>query len=95
MGEIVKSKLNFPFNINYTLFSENARIQENATGADLSDQQHNPAQLCPLDGHTPHLLLRVRGVVVGHRPAGCQVHRVLGQVPREVQGSVERRLPAE
>lgn len=77
------------------MFPENARVQENATGPDLSDQQHNSSQLRPLDRHPPHLLLRVRGAVVGHRPTGCQVHRVLGQVSREVQGSVERRLPAK
>lgn len=76
--------------MSFQFLSENARVQENATGADLSNQQYNAAQFRSMDSHTPHLLLRVRGAVVGHRPTGCQVHRVLGQVPREVQGSVER-----
>lgn len=72
--------------------SENARVQEDLASADLSDQQHHAPQLRAVDGHVPHVLLRVRGTAVGHRPPGGQVHRVRRQVPREVQGPTQRRL---
>lgn len=75
--------------------AENARLQEDAAGAHLSDQQYNAAQLCTLDGHLADVLLWVRGLAVGHRQAGCAVYRVRCQVPREVQGSAQRRLPPE
>ena len=50
--------------------SENARVQENAASADLPDLEHNSAQLCPLVGHLAHLLLRVRGPLMGNRKTG-------------------------
>ena len=49
---------------------ENACVQEDAASADLPDLEHNSAQLCPLVGHLAHLLLRVRGALVGHRQTG-------------------------
>ena len=74
---------------------ENARVQEDAAGPDLPHQLHHAPQLRALDGHLPHLLLRVRGPPVGHRPAGGALQRVRGQVPREVQGPPQRRLLAK
>ena len=53
--------------------SENARVQENAASADLPDLEHHPAQLRPVVGHLAHLLLRVRGALVGH----CQTGELL------------------
>ena len=50
--------------------SENARVQENAASADLPDLEHNPAQLRPVVGHLAHLLLRVRGPLMGNRKTG-------------------------
>ena len=50
--------------------SENARVQENAASADLPDLEHHPAQLRPLVGHLAHLLLRVRGPLMGNRKTG-------------------------
>ena len=50
--------------------SENARVQENAASADLPDLEHHPAQLRPLVGDLAHLLLRVRGPLMGNRKTG-------------------------
>ena len=52
------------------LLSENARVQENAASADLPDLEHHPAQLRPVVGHLAHLLLRVRGPLMGNRKTG-------------------------
>ena len=52
---------------------ENACVQEDAASADLPNLEHNSAQLCPLVGHLAHLLLRVRGALVGH----CQTGELL------------------
>lgn len=49
---------------------ENACVQEDAASADLPDLEHNAAQLCPLVGHVAHLLLRMRGPLMGHRQTG-------------------------
>ena len=49
---------------------ENACVQEDAASADLPDLEHNAAQLCPLVGHVAHLLLRVRGPLMGNRKTG-------------------------
>ena len=49
---------------------ENACVQEDAASADLPDLEHNSAQLCPLVGHLAHLLLRVRGPLMGNRKTG-------------------------
>ena len=51
---------------------ENACVQEDVASVDLPDLEHNPAQLCPLVRHLPHLLLRVRGPLMGHRTTGDQ-----------------------
>ena len=74
--------------------SETSRLQENPSGLDLPDLEHNPAQLCPLVRHLAHLLLRVRGAPLGHRPPRGALHRVRCQVPREVQGLAQRGLPS-
>ena len=52
------------------LLSENARVQENAASADLPDLEHDPAQLRPVVGNLAHLLLRVRGPLMGNRKTG-------------------------
>lgn len=51
------------FSPSLPLFSqtENARLQENSTGAHLPDLQHYTAQLSAMDGHLTDLLLRMRG----------------------------------
>jgi hypothetical protein len=74
---------------------ENARVQENAASLNLSDIEHNAAQFPAVDGLVAHLLLRVRGSLVGHRATGRPLHRVRRQVPREVQGPAQRRLPSK
>ena len=74
---------------------EAACVQEDAASADLPDFEHYAAQLRAVVGHLPHLLLRVRGPAVGHRQAGRPLHRVRGQVPREVQGPPQRGLSAK
>ena len=74
--------------------AETSRLQENPSGLDLPDLQYNPAQLCPLVRHLAHLLLRVRGAPLGHRPPRGALHRVRSQVPREVQGPAQRGLPS-
>lgn len=37
--------------------SENACVQEDSTGADLSDLKYHPPQLCGVDRHLSHVLL--------------------------------------
>lgn len=74
---------------------EDARVQEDAASSDLPHLEHDATQLRHVDGNIAHLLLRVRGSAVGHRQAGCALHRVHGQVPREVQGPPKRRLSSE
>ena len=49
---------------------ENACVQEDAASADLPNLEHHPAQLRPLVGHLAHLLLRVRGPLMGNRKTG-------------------------
>lgn len=72
--------------------AEDARVQEDPTGDDLSDIVDHAAQLRYVDGDVADLLLRVRGAAVGHRQAGRAVHGVRRQVSREMQGLVKRRL---
>lgn len=74
--------------------SETSRVQEDPPGVDLSDLQHDAAQLRPMVGHVTDLLLRVRGPAVGHRKAGGEVHGVWREVAREMQGPPKRRLLA-
>ena len=52
------------------MFAEDARVQEDAAGADLSHLQHHAAQLRALERHLTHLLLRVRGPSLGHCQTG-------------------------
>lgn len=86
-----------PPSIFLSLFAptENPRVQENAAGSDLPHLLHHTAQFRGLDGHHAHLLLRVRGAAVGHRPAGYALCRVRGQSAREMPRAAERWLPAE
>ena len=79
----------------FFFFSENACVQEDPAGVDLPHLQHDAAQLCGVVGQLAHLLLWVRGAAVGAGQTGRALHRVRGQVPREVQGPAQRRLLAE
>lgn len=74
---------------------ENARVQKSATSVDLSDIVNHAALLRLVDGYIADVLLRVRGLAVGHRQTRRAMHGMRGQVPREVQGAVERRLFAK
>lgn len=61
--------------------SENACVQEDSTGTDLPDLQHNPPQLCGVDRHFSHVLLRVRWPAVGDGETGGPVYRMRSQMP--------------
>lgn len=61
--------------------SENACVQEDSTGTDLPDLQHNPPQLCGVDRHLSHVLLRVRWPAVGDGETGGPVYRMRSQMP--------------
>lgn len=74
---------------------ENARVQEDTAGTHLSNLVDDSTQLCPVDSHFANVLLRVRRSPVGHRQTGSQMHRMRGQMPREMQGPAQRRLPAK
>lgn len=50
--------------------AEAARVQEDAAGADLPDLEHHAAQLRAVVRHLAHLLLRVRGPLMGNRKTG-------------------------
>ena len=76
-----------------SISTETARVQEGAAGCDLPDLFDDAAQLRAVVGEAADLLLRVRGAAVGHRAPGRPLHRVRRQVPREVQGPPQRRLP--
>lgn len=56
--------------------SENACVQEDSTGADLPDLKYHPPQLCGVDRHLSHVLLRVRRPAVGDGETGGQVYRM-------------------
>lgn len=75
--------------------SENARVQEDAAGVDLSHLEHDTAQLPVVDRHIADVLLRVRGAALGNSASGRPLLGVWRQVPREVQGPPERGLLAE
>lgn len=77
-----------------SLLAEKPRLQEDPASLNLPHFVHYAAQLRGVDGHHAHLLLRVRRAAVGHRQAGHALHRVRRQVPREVPGPAQRRLPA-
>lgn len=75
--------------------AEDARVQENPASDDLPHIVDHSSQFRHLDGYVADLLLRVRRSPLGHRPAGSSMYGMRCQVPREVQGSTERRLLAE
>ena len=74
---------------------ENARIQEDPARLDLPHIEYYSAQLPAVDSVVADLLLRVRGLAVGHRSTRSALYRVWRQVPREVQGSAQCRLPTK
>lgn len=72
--------------------AEDARLQEDSTGDDLSDLVDDASQLCHLDRYFADLLLRVRGPAMGHRETGCKMYGMRCQMPRKMQGPSQRRL---
>lgn len=56
--------------------AEDARVQENPAGDDLSHIVDYSSQFCHLDCHIADLLLRVRGSSLGHRSTGSAMYGV-------------------
>lgn len=81
--------------IDCVLRAEDARVQEDTTGAHLPYLQHYATQFPVVDRHIAHLLLRVRRVALGNRAPGRPLLGMWRQVSRKVQRPTERGLLAE
>jgi hypothetical protein len=77
------------------LRAEDARVQEDATGAHLPYLQHYATQFPVVECHVTHLLLRVRGAALGDRAPGRPLLGMRRQVSRKVQRPPQRGLLAE
>ena len=75
--------------------AEEPCVQEDPPSSDLPYLLHHAPQFRGVDGHHAHLLLRVRGSAVGHRPAGYALCGVRSQSAWEMPRAAERWLSAK